>query len=272
MSHAELVTAEAPGVRITACTRGAHLMTWTTNGIERLWMSPLSGCDRPDAIRGGVPVLFPQFGTFGDLPKHGFARTAQWRQVPTVGASSGPALSFELTDSEATLAIWPHRFHARLDIAASAEVLTMTLTITNRGADTAHFTGGLHTYLTVADSAATIDGLDGYRCWDGASTSSPHFAEPVSGPFRALDCQDRVVAGAGQFAPVVLRDAVLGTVRVTGQGFDNRVVWNPGPGHGLPDVVAGDEAHFVCIEPATVEPVALGPGGTWVASQHLSLT
>ncbi len=256
-------------MRITACTRGAHLMTWTTHGVERLWMSPLSGCEQPGAIRGGVPVLFPQFGTFGPLAKHGFARTAQWKALPATGSPHSAELSFELTDSQATRAIWPHEFHARLDIDASAERLELVLSVTNRGTTTARFTGGLHTYLTVADPDASISGLAGCRCWDGVSTRSPHFTQRVEGPIRALDTQDRVMAGP---APdVVLDDHMLGRVHVTAEGFANRVVWNPGPGHGLPDVAQGDEAHFVCIEPALVEPVALGRGGAWQGRLLLTL-
>ncbi len=232
-------------------------------------MSPLSGCDQPGAIRGGVPVLFPQFGTFGSLPKHGFARTALWTPLPATGSPQSAALSFELTDTPETRAIWPHEFRARLDIEASAQTLAMALTVTNRGSTTAHFTGGLHTYLAVADPDASIGGLSGCQCWDGVSTTSPHFAERIEGPIRALDAQDRVMAGPAR--DTVLNDHVLGAVRITAEGFTNRVVWNPGAGHGLPDVAAGDEAHFVCIEPAVVEPVALGPGETWEGRAHLSL-
>ncbi|MGB7980045.1 MAG: hypothetical protein WCF36_04550 [Candidatus Nanopelagicales bacterium] len=270
MSSADLVTAEAPGVRITACNRGAHLMTWTTHGVERLWMSPLSGCGGASAIRGGVPVLFPQFGTFGPLAKHGFARTAQWTPLPVTSTAQSAELSFELTDTPETRAVWPHEFHARLAIEASADTVAMALTVTNVGAETAHFTGGLHTYLAVADPQATISGLAGCRCWDGASTQSPHFTEPIEGPIRALDTQDRVMTGPA--AQVVLHDAARGSVRITAEGFANRIVWNPGAGHGLPDVAPGDEAHFVCIEPAVVEPVALAAGGTWAGRMTLSLS
>ena len=77
-------------------------MSWTTHGVDRLWMSPLSDPSQSDALRGGVPVLFPQFGTFGDLPKHGFARTSDWREVPAPTTPGRAALSFELTDSPAT--------------------------------------------------------------------------------------------------------------------------------------------------------------------------
>ncbi len=263
------IVAEAPGVRITASARGGHLMSWTTHGIDRLWMSPLSRHGQVEALRGGVPVLFPQFGTFGDLPKHGFARTADW-QVQRAPVEQGRAtLAFQLADSEATRAVWPHPFRARLGISASPTDLTMTLVVENRGPDVARFTGGLHTYLAVADPEAWIGGLAGCRAWDGASTESPTFSERMGGRIRALDGQDLVIQGA--LAPVVLADAVLGSMHVAAEGFPNRVVWNPGPGHALPDVAPGDEARFVCIEPAAVVPVVLPAGGVWQASQRLYL-
>jgi glucose-6-phosphate 1-epimerase len=263
------IVAEAPGVRITASARGAHLMSWTTHGVDRLWMSPLSRHGQAEALRGGVPVLFPQFGTFGDLPKHGFARTADWQPVRAQPEQGRATLSFQLTDSEETLAVWPHPFRARLDISASPIDLTMTLIVENRGPDVARFTGGLHTYLAVADPEAWISGLEGCHAWDGASTSSPHFSEHLEGRIRALDAQDLVISGA--LAPVVLNDAVLGAMHVAAEGFSNRVVWNPGPGHSLPDVAAGDEARFVCIEPTAVVPVVLPAGGVWEARQRLYL-
>lgn len=263
------IVAEAPGVRITASARGAHLMSWTTHGVDRLWMSPLSHLGQAEALRGGVPVLFPQFGTFGDLPKHGFARTADWQPVRASVEQGRATLSFQLADSEETRAVWPHPFRIRLDISASPTELTMNLTVENRGSDVARFTGGLHTYLAVADPQAWIDGLVGCRVWDGASTQLPHFSEQIQGRIRALDTQDLVIHGA--IAPVVLHDAVLGTTHVAAEGFSNRVVWNPGPGHRLPDVAAGDEARFVCIEPTAVVPVVLPAGGVWEGRQRLYL-
>ncbi len=55
--------------------------------------------------------------------------------------------------------------------------------------------------------------------------------------------------------PVTLEDAVLGSLVVSADGFGDRVVWNPGPGHGLADVPDGDEARFVCVETAELTPV-----------------
>jgi glucose-6-phosphate 1-epimerase len=264
-----VVVAEAPGVRITACPRGAHLMTWTTNGVERLWMSPVSGCGSGDAIRGGVPVLFPQFGTFGELPKHGFARTSDWSQVAAPVVPGSATLAFELSDSEQTRAVWPHAFRARLEVEASATDLRMGLLVDNLGPEPATFTGGLHTYFCVADPDAWIGGLAGCHAWDGQSTEAPRFVERLGERIPALQAQDLVIRGA--VAPVVLNDAVLGRLHVAARGFPNRVVWNPGPGHGLPDVVPGDEAGFVCIEPTAVVPVTLPGHGTWEGRQHVYL-
>lgn len=263
------IVAEAPGVRITASARGAHLMSWTTHGIDRLWMSPLSRVGQSEALRGGVPILFPQFGTFGTLPKHGFARTAQWQPVRAPAEQGRATLSFGLADSEETRAVWPHPFRTRVDISASPTDLTVVLTVENRGSQAARFTGGLHTYLVVADPQAWIEGFEGGRAWDGASTEAPHFSEVIEGRIRALDTQDLVIHGAT--GPVVLHDAVLGSMTVTAEGFTNRVVWNPGPGHSLPDVAPGDEAHFVCIEPTDVVPVEVPAGGVWKGRQLLSL-
>lgn len=266
----QLIVASAPGVQITARARGAHLMSWTTQGVDRLWLSPLSQVEQAGAIRGGVPVLFPQFAAFGALPKHGFARTAEWDQVPVRRQVSGRAqLSFHLADTASTRALWPHRFRMSLDISASARDLTMVLTVENAGHDVAAFTGGLHTYLAVADPDAAITGLAGCHEWDGESTSDPSFPHRIEGSLRALDRQDRVLQGA--LAPVVLNDDQRGSVHVAAEGFTNRVVWNPGPGHGLPDVAAGDESGFVCIEPVDVRPVIVPGGGVWEGRQHLSV-
>jgi len=264
------IVAEAPGVRITARARGAHLLSWTTHGVDRLWMSPLSRVGQAEALRGGVPVLFPQFGTFGDLPKHGFARTADWRQVLAPEQQGRATLSFQLTDSAESRAVWPHPFRVRLDIAASPTELTMDLRVDNRGPDVARFTGGLHTYLAVADPGAWIEGLAGGFAWDGVSTDAPAFPVRITGPARALEEQDLVVHGV--VAPLVLHDAVLGDMHVVAQGFSHRVVWNPGPAHTLPDVGPGSEARFVCIEPVSVVPVVLPAGGAWEGRQRLYVT
>ncbi len=263
------LTAQAPGVRITACPRGAHLMTWTTHGVERLWMSPLSGCGQPAALRGGIPVLFPQFAAFGPLVKHGFARTTPWRAVPSDEVPDRAVLAFELHDSADTRAVWAHPFRARLDVSASPRDLVVRLSVTNLDEYPARFTGGLHTYLRVTGPGARITGLGGASGWDGVSTQDPQFTVPVADCLAALDERDLVMHDVA--GPITLHDDELGTLVLRAEGLPDRVVWNPGPDHGLPDVLPGGAAEFVCIEPTAVTPQVIAAGRTWVGTQVLEV-
>ncbi|CAH1763908.1 3632_t:CDS:2 [Entrophospora sp. SA101] len=64
---------------------GANVTSWKYDGKERLFLSKKSKLDGTRAIRGGIPLVFPQFGKASDpsaetaaLPQHGFARTSNW--------------------------------------------------------------------------------------------------------------------------------------------------------------------------------------------------
>lgn len=58
---------------------GAHVTSWkSASGQERLFVSKQALFQPPKAIRGGVPVCFPQFGALGPLGQHGFARNTEF--------------------------------------------------------------------------------------------------------------------------------------------------------------------------------------------------
>ena len=68
------------GASCTVALHGGHLLSWLTpDGVERLYLSPDSVFDGRAAIRGGVPICWPQFNQRGPLAKHGFARNVAWR-------------------------------------------------------------------------------------------------------------------------------------------------------------------------------------------------
>ena len=70
----------ADGAQATVTLYGGHLVSWqTSDGQERLFCSRASSLDGSRAIRGGVPVIFPQFGARGTGMRHGFARVATWQ-------------------------------------------------------------------------------------------------------------------------------------------------------------------------------------------------
>ena len=59
----------AAGARAAVLPYGAHVTSWVTpDGAEQLFVSGRSAFEAGQAVRGGVPVVFPQFSTAGPLP------------------------------------------------------------------------------------------------------------------------------------------------------------------------------------------------------------
>ena len=64
------------GAQATVLLHGAHLVSWIpAGGQEQLYLSPTTLYGEGRAVRGGVPVVFPQFNMRGPLAaKHGLSR------------------------------------------------------------------------------------------------------------------------------------------------------------------------------------------------------
>src|SRR4030095_7823714 len=70
----------ADGAPVEVYLHVAHVTSWIPAGerADRLYLSESSPFAPNVAIRGGVPVCFPQFADQGPLPMHGFARITAW--------------------------------------------------------------------------------------------------------------------------------------------------------------------------------------------------
>lgn len=135
---------------------GAQVLSWSTSdGGERLFLSRTASRQPGHAIRGGVPIIFPQFGGANPL-RHGFARTMDWSLVD----ASDAHVCYELSSSDETLRSWPHAFHLEYEVRLFPGRLSMTLEVKNIGLNPFSFTGALHTYLRVASlDEAFVRGL-----------------------------------------------------------------------------------------------------------------
>ena len=254
----------ANGSRALIALHGAHLLSWTpADGRERLFLGERARFAQGAAIRGGVPVIFPQFAGRGPLPRHGFARTLPWRLV-----AIDEHATFELIDGSAT-AMWPHAFRARVHVALDATALEITLEIANTGGDAFAFTAALHTYLAVDDiDSVALLGLDGCRYED--SVEGGTIRQQAQDPLRFAGEVDRIYAAAAQ--PLVLQHGQHRTT-IAQRGFADTVVWNPGAmlAAGIDDLAPGEHRRFVCVEAGQVlQPVCLAPGDRWTGSQRLS--
>src|SRR5215471_3718391 len=89
-----------PTVEAELYLQGAHLTHWAPLPHQPvLYLSPRSLFAPGKAIRGGVPIIFPWFGSRADGkpgPAHGFARTMEWTLEETRPINGG-AVEIALT-------------------------------------------------------------------------------------------------------------------------------------------------------------------------------
>lgn len=269
-SLTRLAIDSADGARGAISTHGAHLLSWQpAGGGEWLYLSGRAQAGPGQAIRGGVPVIFPQFAGEGPLPKHGFARGLPWALIAHGRDDAGRGYArYALTDSDATRAIWPHAFVAELTVTLGGTQLQIALQIHNTGNATFTFTAALHSYFrvgTVAD--ARIIGLQELHYRDSANGNAACVEREAS--VAVIGEVDRIYFNAP--ASVELRDGSR-ALRVVQHGFNDLVVWNPGAGKAaaLADLDPGGWQQMLCIEAAVIStPVTLAAGAEWRASQIL---
>lgn len=251
---------------------GAHVLSWVAGGRERLYLSPRSRWDGQAAIRGGIPVCFPQFNQRGPLPKHGFARTSWWSasSTPETQQVAGQVTADWVLSSDATsLALWPHAFQARLSVSLSPSQLRVALSVHNTGEQNFAFSGALHTYLAVDDIATVrLQGLGGQPEWNALTNARGQ----ADGSLRFGAEFDRVYQAAPE--PLTLNDAEHRLTIAQSPSFDQTVVWNPGVDlcAQLADMPLGGHRHMLCVEAARVDvPAEVAPGEVWQGWQQLSV-
>lgn len=264
MTHATPITfGQLPAIRIAApdgaqaivTLYGAHLVSWTgADGIEGMFLSTQSAMDGSKAIRGGVPVIFPQFAERGTGMRHGFARVSTW-ELAGSGLDDGAAWAeFALAPrmlADPVRQAWPHDFSLLLRVAVRAKELAMTLTVRNEGVAAFPFSAALHTYHLVPDVCAVrIEGIS-------------------SDEISIIDKLDKVYPHVTGRASLATGER---TLQLEQSGFLDAVVWNPGAADAaaLSDMADEEYKRFVCIEPALLEPLSLAPGQAWTGSCRVS--
>jgi glucose-6-phosphate 1-epimerase len=267
-----LTLAATDGARADVYLHGAHVTSWLPAGetADRLFVSDRAVFTDDAAIRGGVPVCFPQFADIGPLPMHGFARATSWELVRAGAIAGGAAQAqLRLAASDATRALWPHAFALDYAVTVHGRTLTMALAVHNPGPAAFAFTAALHSYLAVGDlRAVRVRGLAGARYRDkvlGVDDAVETAAELAID--RAID---RVYRAAPSDLTLVEPGRALA---IRASGFFDTVVWNPdGPRSAtIADMEAGGFLRFVCVEAACAHaPASVDAGTTWHGSQELT--
>jgi glucose-6-phosphate 1-epimerase len=266
------------GATAVIADHGAQLLSWCPAGAaEVFFLSKTSGYQSDEAIRGGVPVIFPQFGERGRGKRHGFARTSQWHLLSVENdRDDGAAIArLSLTGNMAATAVptaagGDLEYALILDVRLLGHSIHISLTIENRSSTTFQCHAALHSYLAVDDiGATTIDGLQEVSYVDQANGGIS-----VEGQTEALRISEEIDRIYGNVSAPVWLETSTCKVEITQKGFHDVVVWNPGNDKGdqLVDMEKDGYRRFVCIEAASVlTPLIVEAGATWTGIQYFQL-
>lgn len=266
---------------VTILKYGATVISWLLSSKEQLWLSSAAKLDGSKPVRGGIPLVFPQFGKkvegkTKNLPQHGFARNSNWEFLGQV-KENPPTVQFglgtELVDLE-VLKLWEVEadFSLILTIELGKESLKTEIEVLNLGSETFEFNWLFHTYLKVDDIEDTlVSNLPGTVCYDQLLKHSYEEKQPVVHFHEEVD---RIYQRIND--DTIIQVVELGHPVHTLKRFNlpDVVVWNPWikKSAGMGDFEPKDGfKNMVCIEPGHVsEFQTLNPNERWRASQTLT--
>jgi glucose-6-phosphate 1-epimerase len=255
----KVVLTHPSGSTAAVYLHGAHVASWQVGGRELFFVSRASHFEDGKPIRGGIPVIFPQFGG-GVLPQHGLARTRAWELV----GSTRTGVTLQLTDSDETRAVWPHPFRVTLTVTLEEASLTVALDVVNPGAAPFDYQAALHTYFQVADIRATaVHGLRGTVFIDSLRDDARDVE--TRDAIRFAEETDRIYVDAPDRLRIDDEGRRL-AVAIAKSGMPDVVVWNPWIAKAQRMADFGDEeyASMVCVETGIIaETRPLAAGDAW---------
>jgi len=277
--HVEL---KLPSASVGIHLFGATLTSWKVNGSERIFLSAKALLDGSRGIRGGIPLVFPQFATSqpphptSALPQHGVARVSYWKYVSEIEDTNDKiTVLFELTEAEVRDDLrskWNHQFKLSYVVSLTADSLRTELKIFNPSStDSFEFQTLLHTYFRVPDCRRVrVEGLEGTPFIDktkGGETST------LNGPFSGVTKEvDYVFENSKDHLLLDYQHPQLSPLSITKENFLDTVVWNPWveKAKAITDFVAEEYAEMICVEVGSVRKfIQLLPQASWTASQTL---
>ncbi|WP_440062127.1 D-hexose-6-phosphate mutarotase [Pseudomonas syringae] len=254
--------------------QGAHILSYQVAGQPPLvWLNEEAAFKKGKAIRAGMPICWPWFGSLERNPQsvqamrdssepakaHGEVRALDW-QLLGIGADGDALLvEFVLPEAEGHLPGWPHNVALKLSIRLD-HALNVSLVSYNCGAEPVTFSQALHTYFAVSDvRQVSIEGLDGLRYIE---TLANWEEREQTGDLTFTGETDRIY----QDTPGVL--SIIDPewqrrIHIRSTGSKSAILWNPWieKTGTFTDMAADGWQRMVCVETANVldDVVTLAP-------------
>lgn len=268
------------GASARVSLHGGQVTSWRNDrGEELLFTSSKAIFKPPKAMRGGIPICFPQFGNCGSLEQHGFARNKVWTiedNPPPFHPNDTYGKSFVdllLKSSEDDLKCWPHSFEFRLRVSVSSDGnLSLISRIRNVNGKPYSFSFAYHTYFSVSDiSEVRIEGLETLDYLDNLCRRE-RFTE--QGDAITFESEvDRIYLSSPNCIAILDHERKR-TYVIRKEGLPDMVVWNPWEKKSKAMVDLGDEEYkqMLCVDAAAIEkPITLKPGEEWTGRLELAV-
>ncbi|GAB4838259.1 hypothetical protein Ancab_027788 [Ancistrocladus abbreviatus] len=260
---------------------GGQVTSWKNEHREELlFISSKAIFKPPKAIRGGIPICFPQFAGHGSLEQHGFARNRFWSVDPDpppfpTNPSNKAYIDLILKPSEEDLKIWPHSFVFRLRVTLGSGgdlMLTSRIRNTNTDGKPFSFTFAYHTYFSVSDiSEVRVEGLETLDYLDNLQNKERFTEQGDAITFESEQVDKIYLSTPTKIA--ILDHERKRTIVIRKDGLPDAVVWNPWDKKAKAMADFGDDEykHMLCVEATAIEkPITLKPGEEWKGRQELS--
>ncbi|KAG5084499.1 hypothetical protein AAZX31_19G237900 [Glycine max] len=276
----QIVLRTPRGASAQVSLHGAQVTSWRNeHGEELLFTSSKAIFKAPKAIRGGIPICFPQFGNCGSLELHGFVRNRMWAiddnppPLPANDSSGKSFIDLVLKSSEEDMKCWPYsfEFHLRVSLTTDGD-LTLISRVRNINGKPFSFSFAYHTYLLVSDiSEIRIEGLETLDYLDNLFQKE-RFTE--QGDAITFESEvDRVYLSSPNIIAVLDHERKR-TFVIRKDGLPDVAVWNPWEKKSKSMSDFGDEEYkqMLCVDGAVIEkPVNLKPGEEWTGRLQLSI-
>jgi len=230
---------------VLVSTWGATVLSWICDGQERLFLSPLSKKDSLSAIRGGIPIIFPQFGP-GKMKQHGFARISNW----DILEQKENSVLLKLTPNVKSRSMWGDvRFELHYLVQLSKNKLITSITVHNKSKKALEYDILFHNYYrTSGPQNLTLQGFTGYQYFDKVFGKN-HMDEEKSAVIN--NETDRIYVSTDK--TLVLSDSGMKSmIRIRkSQSLKSTVLWNPWIAKSKRMSDFPDEGYksMICIEP-----------------------
>ncbi|KIY52740.1 glucose-6-phosphate 1-epimerase [Fistulina hepatica ATCC 64428] len=262
---------------------GATVLSWKSGSpkdhtpVERLFVSSTASLDGSKPVRGGIPVVFPCFGSPSHpdhmkLGQHGFARNSVWKYDGYTETPDFVTVRLTLESTPAIHTLWPKSFHLTYVVELGEHTLSTDLHVKNTSAAPFDFQALFHNYIRAPAKEVTVSPLQNITYYDKNEPKEERRLKLQSkNAVDVLNPSDAVYENAGQHYTVAWRGNVLD---ITTHNLKDVTVWNAGEKAGakIVDMEPGGWDRYICVEPGYVRGFyRLGVGETWVGHQTISV-